>query len=652
MTGGRGRAAVNAEQVPESWAAIEEWLGAHASGTYASLRPPADPAAVEAAQRTIGVTFPDALLASLARHDGTDDGPDAFTLAGRYQLMRVEEIPDRWRMTTDALDLSSDADAEREDEDNGLLGWYWHPRWVPFGKTNSVDMLVVDCRPGESYGAVGIHLKGDGTHFGDWASVADLLADIADGLHRDRPVRHWHPATDGVRLHWELVREQHPAPRSLLDLAAEARESGTPAPPTVRPAMRRLQHLFPPAAEAGRFGGYDHFGLTFVADVDEAELLRRFGADPSDAAPRSREQARELRDSWIGGFLPVLRVGRVDGWAFAVEEQHAPEGVRPEVLRRLSAGTRAVALWHSGNSTRFTLVADGTVVTGYDTLRPERRHGREPDLFLSALRDAGLVPLDTSRYPDEDVPAVLEVLQAELGIEFDGDLLRPALSSAQFLPALPGPPSGGAFPAQAEPTVLARLTHADEARLRAALLAQARRLAAETGLDGYPELVEALDRAAAGEHLPSGVDDNSPLGLRVRRIAAEAHAAYATMRVDAEGPRYTEAERRAWLRRRQAAEAIVGLFGPAPLRISGTHLLQSRLHPAWREQFIADLGPVDVPDGAVEDLIAAERRAPGPAPDLVLVVRRPHRRRPSPAPAPRPVIGTDGKVHLSGEWPA
>ncbi|MEO3742597.1 DUF6461 domain-containing protein [Plantactinospora sp. B5E13] len=632
---------MNAEQVAESWAVVERWLASNAPQTYTSLRPPADPAAVEAAQQTIGVTFPEDLVASLARHDGADDGPGAFTLGGSYQLMRVEEIPRRWRTTTDALGMSTVDDEDHHDEDDGLLGWYWHPQWVPFGKTNSVDMLVVDCRPGVTYGAVGVHLKGDVTHFGHWPSLADLLADIADGLDRDRPVRHWHPAADGVRLHWELVQEQHPAPRSPLDLAAEARESGTPAPPTVRPAMRRLRQLFPPAAEAGRFGGYHHFGLAFVADVDEAELLRRFGADPAQATPRTREQARELRDSWTEGFLPVLRVGRVDGWAFAVEEQRSPEGVRPEVLRRLSVGTRAVALRHTGHSTRFTLVVDGTVITGYDTLRPERRHGREPDLFLPALRDAGLVPLDTTRYPDEDIPAVLDVLRAELGIAFHGELLRPALSSAQFLPALPGPPTSGAFPAQAEPTVVARLTYADEERLLVALLAQARRLAAETGLDGYPELVEALDRATAGEHRPPEVDDNSPLGLRVRRIAAEAHAADAMTRVHGEGPRFTEAERRAWLRRRQAAEAIVGLLGPAPVRISGTHLLQSRLHPAWREQFAADLGPVDVPDGAVEELVAAEQRAAAAAPVLVPVIRRPARR-------PPPSEPVSGLRHGSG----
>jgi cell wall assembly regulator SMI1 len=615
-------------RVAERWAAIETWLATHAPETLGTLRPPAEPVAVEAAERAIGVTFPADLRASLARHDGATDGPATFQLAGDYQLMRIDDIVPRWRAATDALD--------HDDRDELIRSGYWHPRWVPFAKTNSVDMLVVDCRPGPTYGAVGIHQEGDGTHFGLWADLAALLSDVADALSRDRPIRHWHPVAYGGRLRWEIVEEQHPAPRSLLDLADPARRSGTPGQPVSPPERDRV----PPHPDAGWVGEYGYVALTFVAGIDEAELLRRFGADPARAVPRTRTQARALRDSWVEGYLPVLRVGRAGRWAFAVEEERRPEGVRPEVLRRLSAGTRAVALHYTGSGTRFTLVEDGTPVIEGDTLHPARWTGRDPGRFLPALRAAGLAPPDATRYPDEDVPALLGVLRTELGIEFDGDLLRPPLPSTQFLPVLPDPPTTSAVSARVEPLLAAQLAYADEERLRAALLAQARRLAAETGLDGYPELVVALDRAAAGDRWR--VEDESPLGLRVRRIAAEANAASASRGDAVARDLITEPERRAWARRQLAAEAIVHVLGPTTPRISGGHLLRRRLHPNWRAQFGADLGPVPLPDGAVEELVAAEERERTAGPLVPLVVR-PRRQPPSPGhprPALRPVIRT------------
>lgn len=589
------------DRVTGSWTAIETWLAEHATETLASLRPPADPAAVEAAERTIGVTFPADLRVSLARHDGAAEGPAALQLGGDYRLLRVDDIVERWRVATDALDLY--------DPDGSMRGRYWHPRWVPFGTTTSVDMLVVDCRPGPTFGAVGIHQEGEGTRFGHWASLAELLADVADALWRHRPIRHWHPVAHGGRLIWEIVEELPPAPRSLFDLAAKARRAGSAAPPAPPYARTPVPH-----PDAGRVGGYAPLCLTLVDGVDEEELLRRFGADPARAVPRTREQARALQDSWWEGYLPVLRVGRAGRWAFAVEERRAPEGVRPEVLRRLSAGTRAVALHHTGGGTRFTLVEDGVTVTAGDTPSPPWQPGRGAHHLRPVLRAAGLAPPNAERRADENIPALLRALRAELGIEFDAELLHRPLPSVQLLPLLPDPPTAGAVSARTEPLLAAQLAYADEARLRAALLAQARRLAAETGLDGCPELVEALDRAAAGQRWR--VSDDSPLGLRVRRIAAEAHAASASRGDAVAGGLITEPERRAWARRRRAAEAIVHVLGPDTPRISGGHLLRCRLDPDWRAEFDADLGPVPLPAGAIDELVAAEERtrATGPAP--------------------------------------
>jgi hypothetical protein len=89
-----------------------------------------------------------------------------------------------------------------------------------FADTNATDGLVVDCWPGETFGRVGVHLEGDGTHFGEWPSIDVLLAEVAEALEQGRPIDHMAPAWFGGRLSWSVVFDQHPDPRSLLNHCA------------------------------------------------------------------------------------------------------------------------------------------------------------------------------------------------------------------------------------------------------------------------------------------------------------------------------------------------------------------------------------------------------------------------------------------------
>jgi cell wall assembly regulator SMI1 len=59
--------------ITTTWARIDRWLGRHAPGSVALLAPPADPAEIAAAERTLGVTFPPELVESLRCHDGFRD---------------------------------------------------------------------------------------------------------------------------------------------------------------------------------------------------------------------------------------------------------------------------------------------------------------------------------------------------------------------------------------------------------------------------------------------------------------------------------------------------------------------------------------------------------------------------------------------------
>jgi hypothetical protein len=183
-------------------------------------------------------------------------------------------------------------------------------------------------------------------------------------------------------------------------------------------------------------------------------------------------------------------------------------------------------------------------------------------------------------------------------------MIRQMRPSAQFLPMLPDPVLKRLW-AQSQPEIAALITYAPEEQLRTALLAQAYRLAAESGLDTYPEVTDALATPAT-----ASIDDESPLGRRLRLVAAEATAAFESRREATTQSALTEPERQAWMNRARAGEAIVVLLS-APPRKAAPSLLLARLDPHWRAQFADDLGPVSLPPNAVPDLIRNEQEAAG-----------------------------------------
>lgn len=68
-----------------------------------------------------------------------------------------------------------------------------------------------------------------------------------------------------------------------------------------------------------------------------------------------------IRAGWCGGG----KCG--DGWSYATQEGGDAQFGRPEVLRRLSRGTRVVRLAKHGHEVRVTVVEDGAE-------RPEAAH--------------------------------------------------------------------------------------------------------------------------------------------------------------------------------------------------------------------------------------------------------------------------------------
>ncbi|MYW69656.1 hypothetical protein GTY65_37170 [Streptomyces sp. SID8379] len=554
-----------------SWDRIEAWLREHAPSTYATLRPPVEADRVAAVERDLELRLPADFTAVLARHDGVTPGPAAFTFPGNDRPHSLAELLDHARM---CLDLWEDD----EDADFFLGGDYWHRQFVQFTRSNTADGLVLDCRPGDTYGAVGDFFNGDGARFDRWPSYARFLADVADALENGTPVGEPLPYV-GVPFDGELLWEPAPpttAPAEPVSLFERAAREPAPAP------AEPLEARFRPRAEDGPAGEYGDFCLTFAEGLDPAELLDRYGALPGTTAARTRVEAVEDSTRWTSCYLPTVRAGSAGTWGFGIEQGHAL-GAREAVLRRLSRGTRAVSLHFSG-FTALSLYEDGRLVTRYDTRRIGRPDGeRAPHDVFPGLPGEAERPGPEGPGHRDVLRRVYAALTATLGIRLPPDALSGALPSARVLPLLePLPVNSGGVPHLDE-----RLDRADREapeRLRRALTAQAAQLAEETGLARYPEVVAALTEG--GDTGP--VDDDSPLGARLRTVTAEFRATLAASTAQEGRHLVTWDDREVWQRRDSAVRALRALR-ELPARRAATWILPAREDPHWRTGFVADL---------------------------------------------------------------
>ena len=154
--------------------------------------------------------------------------------------------------------------------------------------------------------------------------------------------------------------------------------------------------------------------VTLVARADAGGVVRGFGGDLAGARRTS------LADI---GMPPVdepkVAVRNLGSWLLVVEV-NGWQGSRPEVLRRISAGGRAVsAYWNVNLTTRFSYAADGRVLTAFEVMSPDRRHGADPDC-LEEVR-AGL-PWEDGEW----VPLMLALASRVTGLRiepewFNGD---------------------------------------------------------------------------------------------------------------------------------------------------------------------------------------------------------------------------------------
>jgi hypothetical protein len=165
--------------------------------------------------------------------------------------------------------------------------------------------------------------------------------------------------------------------------------------------------------------------MTFVRGADERTVLTGLGVDPDDAMPPADPEFSSA---------PGITIIRSGDWLVALEQTAWPRGIRPDVLRGLSAGTEAVAIDEdiAKGSHRLAHAADGEIVTEVTTSLPPSWGGTQPDRLRPLAEELGMAHQDGSSsdsdYDLGDLEILLLIAETALGISLDeADLNRPLL---------------------------------------------------------------------------------------------------------------------------------------------------------------------------------------------------------------------------------
>lgn len=176
------------------------------------------------------------------------------------------------------------------------------------------------------------------------------------------------------------------------------------------------------------------FCLTFVRGAEERTVLAGLGVNPDDAMPPAAAQAPAA---------PGIIIMRSGDWTAALEDSIPPQGTRPEVLRRLSAGTEAVVVYQDigkGNH-EFAHAVDGEIITAVTTSVPPHWRGTQPERLRPLADELGLTR--NADYDFSGIEILLLLTESAFGLSLDEtDLRHPLLKVRNVLPgAAPSTPA-------------------------------------------------------------------------------------------------------------------------------------------------------------------------------------------------------------------
>jgi cell wall assembly regulator SMI1 len=187
--------------VNRQWRRIETWLKINAPRSYRTLGKPGNAETIAAAERQMGLRFPDDLRASLLRHDGAVFLKDtwAFGFLGDANL-GVQDIRDTWQQLCE-IDAEDMVDGEFPDP---RTEW-WDGRMIPFSSDGMGDHLVIDSVKrdvGDTDHEGSMHFTPVGIRI---RSYYALLKATADALEASGSIGYMKPKPVDGELEWEVL---------------------------------------------------------------------------------------------------------------------------------------------------------------------------------------------------------------------------------------------------------------------------------------------------------------------------------------------------------------------------------------------------------------------------------------------------------------
>jgi cell wall assembly regulator SMI1 len=191
-------------EIEESWARVTAWLAANAPASYATLRPSALSAELDACERDLKVALPAELRRLLlvsngAAGFGADDTyhREAWFLPGGHRLLSAAELAEDSRGLVETMSDLGFA---------SLMGSWWHPQWVLFGRHVAGNGMAIDQRPGPGQGAVGEFENEGSIKFTLGASLGEYVAKVAVSIENGTVFLSCRPLVDDDgSLDWEVL---------------------------------------------------------------------------------------------------------------------------------------------------------------------------------------------------------------------------------------------------------------------------------------------------------------------------------------------------------------------------------------------------------------------------------------------------------------
>ncbi len=126
------------------WMQIENWLKEKAPEMSNALLPGATDKEILAAEKAMGISFPEEVRQSFRIHNGQDGR--ATPLVGEWQLLTLRNMVSQWKVMKKLVDKGKFADAEVKTVGPVRADWY-NVKWIPFAYNGAGDFQCLDLDP-------------------------------------------------------------------------------------------------------------------------------------------------------------------------------------------------------------------------------------------------------------------------------------------------------------------------------------------------------------------------------------------------------------------------------------------------------------------------------------------------------------------------